>query len=503
MILQGTYLNLKKLFDGIEKLSDKAARKLIEDAKKQLAALVATGKISADLAKEVSDALDDALDDASESLSDRLPDRLRSISSIFGSMASSVRELNSELADTLENLSGMLGSASDLSTAFANFAKTNADGTNSIEGDIAGIQSLVSALEDIFKTISASIKSKKEAKQQVLDFQSQLIAGEEEYNLLIRERERQQVIANKSTLQGLKDQNELLIKQKNINEQIFNELLKKLQSESFITGLGTKKTGGSGALGLVGALFGFGRKTEVTQELESLAGKTFEEMEKLFLSGQLTDSAKALFEQLQKIKAEGVDIDALLRENKLRVQELFTGTTADSIADTIIQGFEQGFDGVEDFVDGFRKLMQNAMLQVLKIKYLEGPLKQFFEDFATASESDGQLTTGEIDRLQGMYNTIIENAANQFEQLQQVAGINFGDAAGTANTLTGAIRGMTEQQAELLAGQFGAQRITMLDQLMIARTNLTVLQNIESNTARLVPMYELWRRLELHGLKAI
>jgi DNA-binding ferritin-like protein (Dps family) len=280
-------------------------------------------------------------------------------------------------------------------------------------------------------------------------------------------------------LQGLEDQNRLLKEQKQLSIDSFNEVFKKLQAESFISGEGTKKKRGSILTGIVGLFSG---RTEVTQQLQSLVGKSFEEIEKLFLSNQLTDKAKVLFEQLQKLKQEGVDIDALLDENAQKAREAFTGTTADSIVDSIAEGFLQGKNSAADFADNFQDLMRNAIIQSLKLKFLEEPLKDFFTEFADFSQSGGQLTSGEIKDLKALYDSIITNANAQFDQLQQISGLNINAQSSQGNSLTGAIKGITEQQADLLAGQFGGLRLTALDQLNVSRSSLNALNQIEANT---------------------
>ncbi len=408
---------------------------------------------------------------------------LSKMSSAFGGLANTLQDVNPELAQVFQNLSDIQSIASDVISSFASFSA----------GDpVSGISSAIKAVEGIIAGFAKAKQSAKDAKQAVLDFQAQLIAGEIEYNALLRERQRQQITLNKLTVTGLEDQKKLLLDQKKINQDIFNDLLKKLQAESFIAGQKTKKKRGS----LLGGLAGFfsGTRTSVVDELQSLAGKSFEDIEKLFLSGQLTDRAKELFQQLQAIKQEGVDIDALLAENTRQLREALTGTTAESITDSIVEGFKAGKREAADFADNFKELMQNALLQSLKLRFLEGPLQDFFAEFASLSDSGGQLTQGEINQLQTLYNNIIQNAASQFEQLQQIAGLNIAGQGSQANSLSGAIRGITEQQADLLAGQFGGLRITALEQLNVARNQLIAQQKIEINTAlsyqRLAAIYD-------------
>jgi hypothetical protein len=401
----------------------------------------------------------------------QLADNLFSISGSLGSLANSLREVNPELSDMFENLSDITGIAGNVVSSFASFST----------GDIvSGIQSAVKAIEGIVKGFAKAKESAKAAKEALKEFQANLIAGEQEYNALLRERERQLLSLNKISLKGIKDQKALLEQQKQTILQSYNDILEKLQNESYVAGLRTKKKRGS----LLGGLVGFfsGTRTEVIQDLRTLAGKSFEEIEKLFLSGQLTDNAKKLFEQLRAIKEEGLDIDRLLAENAQTLKEALTGTNADNITQSIIDGFRQGLRSARDFATTFKELMQNALLQSLQLKYLEAPLQDFFNEFASLSESGDQLTSSEVNQLQEMFNTIITTANQQFEQLQQVSGINFSSATGPINNLTGAIKGITEQQAELLAGQFGGLRITALDALAVSRQQLNALNAIQVNT---------------------
>ncbi len=405
----------------------------------------------------------------------KIAGHLSAASGIFSTMADGVRELNSDLADALDNMSDMASVAADAAGAVASFSS----------GDLLGaINSTVSAISKIMAGFGKARESKRKAQQDIVDFQNKIIAGEIEYNNVLRERERQQVKLNKLTIQGLQDQKRLLEEQKSAVLKQYNEIFAQLQKESFVSGMGTNRRRGS----IFGGLLGFfsGTRTETTQQLSSLLGKSYEEIEKLFSTGQLTDRAKELFEQLRKIKEEGVDIDALLAENAQAFREAITGTTADSITDSIVQGFAEGKRSAADFADTFQDLMQKALLQSLQLKYLEGPLKDFFEEFAALAESDGQLTNSEITKLQSLFNGIIDNASTQFQQLQQIAGLNFASQSGSSNSLTGAIKGMTEQQAELLAGQFGGLRMTALDALNISRQQLAVQNNIQANTAATV-----------------
>ncbi len=472
----------KKLFGGIQDLSDAAAKKVIADAKARLAILKIEGKQSAEFIRQ----FENAIKEAEDALGSRLPDRLNAVSSIFGQLAGSVRGLNSDLADTLDTLGSMVKASSDVATAFKEFKK------NTTEGDIAGVTSIVSAVQTLIGIIEKSVQSKKDAKQAVLDFQAKVIAGELEYNQVLRQREIQQAVLNKTTLKGLQDQNKLLKEQKKLALESFDEIFKKLQTESFISQVSTKNRNPSLLTGAINLLF---PQKEVKQQLESLAGKSFEDIEKLFLSNQLTDKAKALFEQLQKLKQEGVDIDALLEQNKLRAQEIFTGTTASNITDSITEGFRNGLRSVQDFASTTEDIIRQAMLSALKFQVLEEPIKKLFEKFAIDAESGGGLDLQEVADFTQSINNTIQDAAAFVEEIEKATGIKLNQASNSQNSLAGSIRAqLTEETGTVIAGQFGGLRLTALDILNISRQQLEVQSRIQINTGlaaeRLLLIYD-------------
>lgn len=187
------------------------------------------------------------------------------------------------------------------------------------------------------------------------------------------------------------------------------------------------------------------------------------------IDGNNAEELRLLIEQLESNTEQ-------YEELRNRYNEYITGTTADSIIDSIISGFEDGKFAAKDFADTFEDLMKNAMLQAVKMKYLEGPLQEWYETFAAYSE-DG-LTPEEIAALREAYNTIIESAAAEAQNIQSITG----SEAGTDNSLSGAIKGVTEQTAGLIAGQMNAIRMNQAQALMLMDDQLAHLSEIASNT---------------------
>lgn len=418
----------------------------------------------------------------------KLSEEFAQISTIFSDVSGALEGINDGLADTFSVLGEITGVASSAFDSISKFAS----------GDIlGGIASGIKAIAGIFSIGKKSRESQRKAEAEIAEFQARILAGEIEINQQYRERERSQVRLNKLKLQGLAQENKLLEAQKKTVLDQYNSLFAQLQKESFVVGETTKKYGG---------VLGIGRKTKVVEITQTLAGKTFDELNKLFSQGQLTGKAKDLFELLNKIKQEGVDIDKLLAENAEAAKQIFTGTTADSITDSIVDGFKNGLNSASDFADTFEDLMRNAILNALKFQALEGPLNEFYDQFAASSESDGILTAEEIRILKEKFAGIIQDANDKFQELQNITDINLSAGSSTGNSLKGAIKGITEQQAELLAGQFGGLRLTAIEQLNIAKNQLDGINAIQVNTGlaatRLLLVYDrLYHYFEIVGVK--
>lgn len=396
---------------------------------------------------------------------ERLARQLGDISGIFGDLAGALEGVNDGLADTLSTLSEIAEIGSNAASAIASFAI----------GDIAGgVKSTIKVITGIINIGKKARESERKAQEEIDAFNQRILAGEIQITQEYRNRQREQAKLNKLKLEGLRAEKQLLEQQRQAVLTQYNSILAQLQAQTSVVDQVTKKYGG---------FFGIGRKTKVVEITQSLAGKSFEELEKLFAEGRLSGKAKELFELLQRIKQEGADIDSLLAENARQAQEIFTGTTTDNIVDAIADGFAAGKRSISDFADNFEQLMRQAIINSLKYQYLEAPLQEFYEQFAEASQSDGQLTQSEIAQLRALYDSIITNAQAQFDQLQQISGLNVTTTGASGNSLTGAIKGITEQQAELLAGQFGGLRLTALEQLSVGRRQLDALNMIQVNTS--------------------
>lgn len=413
------------------------------------------------------------------------------LSADFGEVSNGLNDISSSLSgvnDTLSRLIGTIGKLSGaVSTSLKSLDTLKDSGANTADKIGAGFGILGGLMTAV--NIYSSIIDKK-ADQQAKQIQNEAesirtsIIGETEVNDLYRKRLLLQAQLNTLKIQGLSAEMDALKSNKESLEKDYNDLLEKVRNPL------------TDAQKLQIKLF-----PQLQASYDALQNKSFEELEKMSLKGELPIAAQAYFDQLQKIKQQLDDNDAATKQNIEDSKELFTGTTSDSILDSIVQGFQNGKRATADFADDFQKLMQQAILNSLKYQTLEVPLKKFYEQFADSAKSDGVLTAAEIASLKDSYNATITAASQQFEELQKITKINFNSSVSNDNSLSGAIKGITEQTAQLLAGQFGGLRITAFDQLSVARNQLTALNQIVFNTSLIAATNEILRKIDTYGLK--
>jgi len=196
--------------------------------------------------------------------------------------------------------------------------------------------------------------------------------------------------------------------------------------------------------------------------------------------GSGTDQAK-----LDELATQADEARRKVAELKEELNQLYTGTNAQSITDSIVEGFRNGKYAVEDFADDVTRLIQNALLQAFQIQYLEKEVGNFYDKFAAAG-ADGKYTDQEISDLSDLYSTIITGAQDNMDTINDIlesSGLGTLGADPTkAQGLTGAIKGITEDQANIGAGYLNAIRLDIRQQLTVLTTSATILTQIEGNT---------------------
>lgn len=372
----------------------------------------------------------------------KIQEHLKSIGTSFSSLGKIFDGLSEKGDDTFSKLGNAFTAVGEIITGVSSIAAGIFQmGSN----PVGGIANILGGVISIIQGIGSRLAENKKILKEVQNIHATELTKEIEYNKVMRERLRTAEKIALVSRENYLTHKELIELQKEESKNAKDQLLAELQGEEYISE--TKYRHGT-----------WFRKAKTWKEYESLAGKSYEEIEKLFLEGKLEGKADTLFKQLQSLHSEQEKLEEELKNLEQQRKETWTGTTTDGIIDSIAQGFIDGKKSAEDFASDFEDMMRNAMLQSIKMKFVSDKLEAWYDDFTGKSESDETLTQDEIDELREKYNAIIENAATQVEAMEKATGLSFATPAETSVEAVAqkGLAAMTQDSADELNGRFSA-----------------------------------------------
>ncbi|WP_437396646.1 phage tail tape measure protein [Flagellimonas lutimaris] len=211
-------------------------------------------------------------------------------------------------------------------------------------------------------------------------------------------------------------------------------------------------------------------------------------------SGSGTDPAK-----LEELEQQAEEARRKVVELRNEINELYTGATSTTLADSIIEGFKEGKRSAADFAETFEEMMRNAMFEALKLKYLEKASNDFFDQFGALAGDDNGLTAGDINALRNLAENIFSNSVNELEALDSIlkdAGIAGGTFGGNQQRgLAGSISTITQETASIMAGTLNSIRLDVREGVEIAQQNTEYLSQIVINTSLLEKLDPIDRKL--------
>lgn len=390
---------------------------------------------------------------------------LADVSDALGVLSQGLQDTNASAAYTLDSLSQLSGAASNL--AFSLFSH---DPQKIIQ---AGIH----AVGTLFSLAKKNREANAAARLEVADFYAAAIKGEREYQALLLQRQIDTAKNNKNAIDGVLAEYKLRQQQLSAYGKEYNEIIAKLQGMSSI----------ASEEYIHGTWF---RKAQVKKTYESLAGKSFDELSTLLSQGKLEGDAKSLVERLKELEQNGYDAEQALKDLADQTNELFTGTTSDSLTDSLLEMFKKGETGAADLASFFKTTMDDAALSIFKNTILKDAMDKFYAEFA-AKAKDGTVTEQDRADLITLFNSLTDDAKEQFELLKQITGSDLGTGStDTATGVSGAIVGeaLKEDTANRLLGieisqfdEIKRQGIVAQSYFKIAASNLS---SIAANTLR-------------------
>lgn len=180
----------------------------------------------------------------------------------------------------------------------------------------------------------------------------------------------------------------------------------------------------------------------------------------------------------------GRQIEDLIKEITESITQTSATELADELANALVEAFEGGENAAKAFGEVANDVIKNAVVNALKLQFLEQPLqkaiKQLQKDMGFDEEGNGSL------------NGLTETEQARFKQAIQAAGANFAAAMDMykdlfeqldeddPSTLSGAIKGASQESIDLLAGQTNAVRVNQVTSLQLLRQQLTHLANMDT-----------------------
>lgn len=175
------------------------------------------------------------------------------------------------------------------------------------------------------------------------------------------------------------------------------------------------------------------------------------------------------------------DAEEQLKQLHEEYKDAILGTTSEAITDSIIEGLMAGKRGIEDFAGTFEDMMKQALINSMMVKAIQPQIDKFMDTFFAVTNDANGLSQADISSLQSVWEVLINGWGKTFDEMESMFPDLF-DATNEANSLSGAIKGVTEETAGLIAGQMNAIRINQAHVLALMDEQLTYQMEIAANT---------------------
>lgn len=190
-------------------------------------------------------------------------------------------------------------------------------------------------------------------------------------------------------------------------------------------------------------------------------------------------------EEFQERYAEaGRQIEDIIAEITKSITQTSAGDLANELKDALIEAFESGEDAAKVFGDVADNVLKNAVSNALKLQLLEKPLqnaiKQLQKDMGFDEEGNGTFD-GLTPEEQARFKEAVAAAGANFKNAMEMYKDLFAELDDSDPTsLSGAIKGASQESIDLLAGQTNAVRQNQVVSIEIFRQQLTRLTSMDN-----------------------
>ena len=161
---------------------------------------------------------------------------------------------------------------------------------------------------------------------------------------------------------------------------------------------------------------------------------------------------------------------------------------ASQLGDSLVEAFKSGEDAAKAMETTVNEVLQNLVVNQLKKKFLEQQLQSALDQLERDMgywNGDDFIFDGLSDAEIARFKQQVAAATSNFNQALDIYKDLFADLGldDTDESLTGAVKGVSEETANILAGQMNAIRINQLESTQILRQSLQALNTIVANTS--------------------
>lgn len=173
-------------------------------------------------------------------------------------------------------------------------------------------------------------------------------------------------------------------------------------------------------------------------------------------------------------------------------------SVASQLGDAIVGAFESGKDAAAAWGDTVKGIVNNVVKSLLIQKVLQEPIDKIISKYTSKWVGKDGAFVG-FDAVVSDVSSLSSELTGLYPQLEQAIGalknkLNI-TAAETDTSLTGAVKGVTEETASIVAGQMNAMRINQVEASAILRQQLTALNAIVQNTSYNRMLVEIHKEL--------
>lgn len=204
------------------------------------------------------------------------------------------------------------------------------------------------------------------------------------------------------------------------------------------------------------------------------------------MSKKKTDWGK-IEDYQERIREAERQIADIMEEITKSITQTSASELADQLKDALIDAFESGESAAKVFGDVANNVLKQAVANALKLQFLEKPLqaaiKQLQKDMGFDEEGNGTfdgLTQAEQER----FKRAIQEAGANFQAAMDMYKDLFASLDDSdPSTLSGAIKGASQESIDLLAGQTNAVRQNQVVAIDIFRKQLSYLSTMDGRLA--------------------